>query len=311
MVEAIFTELIPNVLIIGISFLALNWASNLAISNALKVSAITQLGKTAVGFSLIAFSTSLPELTVALIAALSGGAAISVGNVFGSNIVNISVIIGLAAVLLHLKKVKGKVGFKEFFLHLGRYTKTKPSEANNKINVIPTFAKSELSSIYFGLFIASIVPLILIYISGATWAVGLILLFIFVGYMYKLSKVRLPSEDGEVPQEEKNKLKRYLLFTIVGALGVVVSAYFLVESAVSIATSVGLSQQNHRCNNNCFWHKSPRTHLRLESFLARSPCACVWRHNRQQLYKYHIDFRHNSFCSSTDWFPISYEDGCF
>src|SRR3989304_7898538 len=117
MAELLFTDLILNILIIGVSFVALNWASNLAISNAVKVSSITQLGKTAVGFSLIAFSTSLPELTVAITAAVSGGAAISVGNVFGSNIVNICVIIGIPAILLHLRKIKGNVSFKDFFFH--------------------------------------------------------------------------------------------------------------------------------------------------------------------------------------------------
>ncbi len=119
MADLLFSDLIVNVLIIAISFVALNWASNIAINHAIKVSNITQLGKTAVGFSLIAFSTSLPELTVALIAAVSGGAAISVGNVFGSNIVNICVIIGLAALLLHLKRIKGKVRLKELFVNWG------------------------------------------------------------------------------------------------------------------------------------------------------------------------------------------------
>src|SRR3989304_292951 len=271
MAELLFTDLILNILIIGVSFVALNWASNLAISNAVKVSTITQLGKTAVGFSLIAFSTSLPELTVALIAAFSGGAAISVGNVFGSNIVNICVVIGLAAILLHIKRIKGKIRFKEFFLHMGRHIKPSKSSEADGINVIPSFAKSELSSIYFGIFIASIVPMILIYISGATWAVGLILILIFAGYMYGLTKVRMPSENGEVTQEEKNKLKRYLLFTIAGALGVVASAYFLVESAVSIATSVGLSQQVIGATIIAFGTSLPALPLALKAFLRGHP----------------------------------------
>ena len=97
-----------TLLVIAVSFLVLNWASNLAINNAVKLATITRIGKTAVGFSLIAFSTSLPELTVAFVAALSGGAALSVGNVLGSNIFNISVIVGLAAVLLYLRSRRKK-----------------------------------------------------------------------------------------------------------------------------------------------------------------------------------------------------------
>lgn len=250
MVELLLTDFVSNIIIIAVSFVVLNWASNLAIKNVLKVSNVTQLGKTAVGFSMIAFSTSLPELTVALIAALSGGAALSVGNVLGSNIVNISVIIGLASLLLYLKSRRKPKGLQ-----------------SEEISVIPASAKSELSSIHFGLFISSVIPMILIYIKTATWIVGLVLISIFVVYMYQLSKVRMPSENGEVTQEEKSKLNRYVLFTIVGALGVVVSAYFLVESAVSIATSIGVSQQIIGATIIAFGTSLPELTLDLKAFL--------------------------------------------
>src|SRR4030042_2480486 len=254
----IFTGFIFDIVVIAVSFLVLNWASNLAINNAIKLATITRLGKTAIGFSLIAFSTSLPELTVALIAALSGGAALSVGNVLGSNIVNISVIIGLASCLLYLK---------------GRRKRNSLSNSGSgNGNVVPTFARTDLSSIHFGLFISSLVPLILIYITNATWAVGLILLFIFVGYMYRLYKVKIPAENGTaVAQEEKNKLKRYVSFMVAGALGVVISAYFLVESAVSIATSVGISQQVIGATIIALGTSLPEITLDLKAFLRGHP----------------------------------------
>ncbi len=230
MVELSFASVIVDILIIAVSFIILNFTSNIVINNAVKVSTLTRLGKTAVGFSIIAFSTSLPELTVALIAALSGGAALSVGNVLGSNIVNIAVIIGIAAFLVYFQSC--------------RRAKRSNEPAAKDCNIVPAFAKSELSSIYFGLFISSIIPIVLIFISAATWVVGLVLICIFIGYMYQLSKVRMPEENsGMVTTKEKDRLKRYIAFTIAGALGVVISAYFLVESAVAIARAVGLSQQ--------------------------------------------------------------------
>ena len=255
MVELLITGLAVNLLVIGVSFLVLNWASNLTITNAIKVSTVTQLGKTAVGFSMIAFSTSLPELVVAFVAAFTGGAPLSVGNVLGSNIFNISVIVGLAVLLLYLKRP--------------RYA----SDSNGPvgINVIPSFAKSELSSIEFGLFISSIIPMILIYIATATWVVGLILIFIFVGYMYNLSKVRMPSENGEVTPEEKSKLKRYVYLTILGALGVVVSANFLVNSAVGIAESVGIPQSVIGATIVAFGTSLPELTVSLQSILKGHP----------------------------------------
>jgi cation:H+ antiporter len=251
MVELLITGLLANLLVIGVSFLFLNWASNLTITNAIKVSTITQLGKTAVGFSLIAFSTSLPELTVAFIAALTGGAPLSVGNVLGSNIFNISVIVGLAVLILYLKRPRRAID----------------SNGSNGVNVIPSFAKSELSSIEFGLFISSLVPMILIYVATATWVVGLILLFIFIGYMYNLSKVRMPSENGDVSQVEKKRLKRYVYFTILGALGVVVSANFLVNSAVGIAQSVGVPESVIGATIVAFGTSLPELTVSLKSFL--------------------------------------------
>ncbi len=113
--------------------------------------------------------------------------------------------------------------------------------------------------------------MILIYITNATWAVGLILLFIFVGYMYRLSKVRMPSENGDVTPEEKSKLKRYVLLTITGALGVVLSAYFLVESAVAIATSAGISQQVIGATIIAFGTSLPELTLDLKAFLRGHP----------------------------------------
>jgi len=251
MVETLLTELV-NVLIVGVSFIVLNLASNLAINNAVRVSNITRLGKTAVGFSMLAFSTSLPELTVALIAASSGSAPISVGNVLGSNIVNICVIVGVAATILH---------FRQYRKHSG----------SNRSNVIPSFAKSELSNIHFGLFISSIIPLSLIYISQATWVVGLILISIFIVYMYQLLKVRIPSENGEVTQEEKSKLRQYISFTVLGALGVAVSSYFLVESSVAIAQSVGIPQTVIGATIIALGTSLPELTLDLKSILKGHP----------------------------------------
>lgn len=227
MADMLLTDFVVDILIIAIAFIALNWSSNLVITNAVKVSTISKLGKTSVGFTLIAMSTTLPEMVVATIAVFSGGSALSVGNVLGSNIFNISVIVGISAVLLYVIQKR----------------KNKLTPSNEGYNLIPSFARSELSSIEFGLFVSSIIPLGLIYIATASWVIGLILLFIFVAYMYKLAKVRVPDEDSEpVTMEEKSKLKRYIVFTIIGALGVVLSANFLVESAINIATAVGIPQ---------------------------------------------------------------------
>ncbi|MGD6935069.1 MAG: sodium:calcium antiporter [Candidatus Bathyarchaeia archaeon] len=231
MVDLLSFEFLVNIVIIAVALIFLNLSSDTVIKYATKVAAISRLGKTSIGFTLISLSTTLPELTVALSAALSGGAPLSIGNALGSNIFNIAAILGIGAVLLALNIGYGKRRRKNLAVTNG--------------NIIPVFVKSELSNIEFGLFIASVVPLGLIYVTQATWIVGLLLLIIFGWYMYKLSKVRITTEEAEaeVTPEEKGKLKRFVLFTIIGALGVVISANFMVESAIAIATSAGIPQQ--------------------------------------------------------------------
>jgi cation:H+ antiporter len=221
-----------NIIIIAVALVFLNIASDAVIKYATKIAAITKLGKTSIGFTLISVSTTLPELTVALSAAVSGGAALSIGNAIGSNVFNIAAILGIGAVILGARIYSS--------------TKRNKACAVKSNNIIPNLDTSELSNIEFGLFIASVVPLTLLYISTEqAWFVGLILLAIFGVYIYKLSKVRITTEeaDAEVTPQEKGKLKQFILFTIIGALGVVISANFMVQAAIDIATTAGVSQQ--------------------------------------------------------------------
>ncbi|MCW4028233.1 MAG: sodium:calcium antiporter [Candidatus Bathyarchaeota archaeon] len=232
MADLFSIDFLINIVIIAVAIVVLNLTSDVVIKYATKIAAITRLGKTSVGFTLISLSTTLPELTVALSAALSGGAALSIGNAIGSNVFNISAILGIGAVILGLN----------VFLNGKR---KKPNHVDST-NIIPNFESSELSNIEFGLFVASVVPLALLYVSPqAAWFVGLILLGVFVVYLYRLTKVRITTEpsDAEVTAQERGKLKQFILFTVLGALGVVISANFMVDSAISIATAVGVPQQ--------------------------------------------------------------------
>lgn len=82
----------------------------------------------------------------------------------------------------------------------------------------------------------------------------------------------MPQEEVEVvTEEEKGKVKRYALFTIAGALGVVVSAYFLVESAVGIAQLAGLSQQVIGATVIAIGTSLPELTLGLKSILKGHP----------------------------------------
>lgn len=209
--------LLGNVLILLASLAALYKASDWTISNSVKVADITGFGKTTVGFILVAFSTSLPELCVSIFAAIGQESiGVAIGNVLGSNIVNICLIIGICFLIMTLKN-------------------------SNNVKLLPAMAKEEIGSLYFGLFVASIIPLTLLYIGFASRFIGIILLAIFVLYIYQLSKIRKAKEEGALG-EEKQKLRKYTFLTFLGAVGVVISSYFIVDSASYIAGEAGIPQ---------------------------------------------------------------------
>lgn len=62
-----------------------------------------QISPLVIGLTIVAFGTSMPELIVSIKTALSGQGAISIGNVVGSNIFNIAIILGLSAIIYPLK----------------------------------------------------------------------------------------------------------------------------------------------------------------------------------------------------------------
>jgi cation:H+ antiporter len=100
-------------------------------------------------------------------------------------------------------------------------------------------AKEEIGSLHFGLFIASIVPLALLYIGYASRFIGIILLVFFIFYMYQLSRLKTPRE-ATPSGAEKQHLRKYASLSVLGAVGVVACAYFIVESASYLALSIGI-----------------------------------------------------------------------
>jgi len=239
-------DVLIALILLGVFLVVLTQASHLTITNTIKVSAITGLGKTTIGFILIAFSTSIPELSVAILSLLGNGekTAVSVGNVIGSNIVNICLIIGLATLLVAAQK------------------------RSRNVKMIPTMAKEEFGSLYFGLFIASIIPLALVYLTFASRVVGLVLVLIFGVYTYQLSKIRIPQENSQIVSgEARRKLRLYVVLTLLGVVGVVLSAYFIVESSVVIAEFAGVSKSIIGATIIAFGTSLPEFSIDLNAFL--------------------------------------------
>ncbi|MEM2145471.1 MAG: hypothetical protein QW279_08915, partial [Candidatus Jordarchaeaceae archaeon] len=170
--------MLGNIAVFLASLFVLDRCSDITIDNSVKVADITSLGRTSIGFLLVAFSTTLPELSVAIIAALGQEKiSVAIGNVMGSNIVNICLILGICLLLVSLKK-------------------------SAKVTLPQSIEKEDLQSLYFGLFIASVIPLILIYIGEASRFIGLILLVLFI-----YNSLQLSGKETQKKKKEKTASK--------------------------------------------------------------------------------------------------------
>ena len=173
-------------------------AGSVAVARRLKVSPLL------IGLTLVGFGTSTPELVTSLIATYKGSAGISVGNVVGSNIANILLVLGVAA-LLNPIPVKGK-SFKRDATFL----------------ILSTLVLVGAAS--FGL------------IGCLLGAVMVGALVFYIIYSYKTEK--------EIPDEAEKPapLIPSLIRTVAGILLTLLGAKLLVDNSVELARTWGISE---------------------------------------------------------------------
>jgi cation:H+ antiporter len=205
-----------NVGILIFSLLLLNKFSHWTIVNSERIADITGFGKTAVGFILLAMSTSLPELTVSAFSTTNEeSVGVAIGNVLGSNIVNVCFILGVVILYSSWKNLAC-------------------------IDFIPMITREDIKSLQFGLFIASVIPLTLIYLGFASRLIGVLLITLFIWNTWQLMKKREGLKDEGALGEAKEKLTWYGFMLLVGVAGVIGCSYFIIDSATKIAISIGV-----------------------------------------------------------------------
>ncbi|OYT74739.1 MAG: sodium:calcium antiporter [Armatimonadetes bacterium JP3_11] len=167
-----------------------------------------------IGLSVVAFGTSAPELAVSILAAYRGQPDIAVGNVVGSNIVNILLILGLSAV------------------------------------VAPLAVSVRLIKIEVPLMIGTaLLFFVLGYDGKLTRADGLLLVGIFIAYLVWMTRTArsepiLEEELEEVGAIPRNGWTYFKLIglIIVGLVGLVLGSEWLIQGAVAAARAIGVSE---------------------------------------------------------------------
>lgn len=99
--------MIVSVLLLLLGLVILYYGAEYLVQGASTIALSLGMAPLLVGLTVVAFGTSMPELVVSLLASLNGNAEIAVGNVLGSNIANIALIIGISAAITPMAVDRG------------------------------------------------------------------------------------------------------------------------------------------------------------------------------------------------------------
>jgi len=195
------------VVILGANFFV-NGASSLA--KRLNVSDLV------IGLTVVAFGTSLPELSVNITASIKGNVGITLGNVLGSNIANIFLILGVSGVIFPLAVTRGTV-WKEIPLSL-------------------------LAAILVGI-LANDYLIDRDKSSALTRIDGLVLISFFIIFLYYSVSIAgdVPGVREQIPAKKYGLTRIFILMT-AGFLGLILGSRWVVTGASGLAEKLGVSQ---------------------------------------------------------------------
>ena len=205
-------QIVIQLLLLVVGFVLLMKGADWFVEGASKIADKLGIPQLVIGLTIVALGTSLPEAAVSIASALKGSAEITIGNVVGSNIMNILVILGLTAVICVIPVQKSTVRYEIPFM----------------IGITVILAVLGLMDNTVG----RLDGLIL-------WA----FMIVYLLYLLRMAKKGQPLGE-EVPEADKNdKLWKMILMVLVGGAMIVLGSDVTVDAATELAKIFGMSER--------------------------------------------------------------------
>lgn len=200
--------IIWEILLLVVGFAMLVKGADWFVDGAAGIASKFGIPQLVVGLTIVAMGTSAPEAAVSITAALKGNAGIAVGNVVGSNILNILIILGLTGLITSVAVQKSTLFIEIPYMLVVTGMLLAMGVKGNSINFVEGI-------IFWAMFI------------------------VYLGYLFVLAKKGKSEEE----EKENRPLWKLLLFAVVGGVVVVLGSNIAVDSATAIAQIIGLSEK--------------------------------------------------------------------
>ncbi len=206
-------------LLLVLGFVLLVKGADYFVESTAAIAKLLRISPLLVGLTIVAFGTGAPEATVSIIAALEGSAGVTLGNVVGSNIINIALVVGVTAFLSPLKvtnaTIKKEIPFAFLACIVLLVLMSDQYLENTAVNVI-----TRGDGIIFLLFFA-----------------------IFLYYVIEAARNNRSQMEKEITEQpDKRKWGRHILFSTGGLAAIIFGGYLVVESSTEIAIRFGMSE---------------------------------------------------------------------
>lgn len=186
------------------------------VSGASAIARKLKISEFVIGLTIVGFGTSCPELVVSVTGALQGNSDISIGNVLGSNIFNTLLILGVTAIILPIAVTKNN------------------QRRDIPITVLVTMLLLALglSTTLFGLGTA----------DGLSRVEGIVFLVLFAAYIWSCFRFDEKPAEEQAQAPETGTFKA-IFITLAGLAGLIFGGRWFVDSAVSLAHTLGVSDK--------------------------------------------------------------------
>lgn len=200
--------MILSILLLISGFFILVYGAHILVDGATALARRFHIPEIVIGLTIVACGTSAPEAAVSISSVITGSSAVGVGNILGSNIVNILLILGLSGLIADLSVKKNTVLYEIPFLSLVSF-----------ILLVMGWKYGVISR------------------SGAMLFV--LLFLAFLTYLYFISK----NEKTEKPEKIKMPLWKIGVFIVLGIVALIYGAKMVVDSATEIARFLHVSER--------------------------------------------------------------------